>query len=409
MVVHLLDLKEGLLIAFGAIRANKMRSILTALGIFIGILSVTLMGTAIEGLDRAFNKSISAIGADVLYVQKWPWGGGQDWWTIRNRKDIRIEHSRAIERSAELVSGVSPIIGTARNVKYGRKLMENAIIVGTDEEFTTTSNVNVTLGRFLTALEVSGGRPICVLGSEIAEGLFPAETPLGKTVKVGGYPYKVVGVLEKQGSFLGLQSLDNRVYVPINRFFKEFRSFRGGIEIWVKAASIDLVPETKEEIRGIMRKARKLSPKAQDDFAINQQEILVQTFNSFGVMIAGFGLFITGLSLFVGGIGIMNIMFVSVTERTREIGIRMAIGAPRRTILAQFLIEAGALSLIGGVAGIAFAFPLTLVINQVLPTAMPLNIVFIALLVSVAVGVISGFLPAYRASRLDPVDALRYE
>jgi putative ABC transport system permease protein len=409
VVVHLLDLKEGLLIAFGAIRANKMRSILTALGIFIGILSVTLMGTAIEGLDRAFNKSISAIGADVLYVQKWPWGGGQDWWTIRNRKDIRIEHARAIERSAELVNGVSPIIGTARNVKYGRKLMENAIIVGTDEEFTTTSNVNVTLGRFMTSLEVSGGRPICVLGSEIAEGLFPAETPLGKTIKVGGYPYKVVGVLEKQGSFLGLQSLDNRVYVPINRFFKEFRSFRGGIEVWVKSASIDLVPETKEEIRGIMRKARKLSPKAQDDFAINQQEILVQTFNSFGVMIAGFGLFITGLSLFVGGIGIMNIMFVSVTERTREIGIRMAIGAPRRTILAQFLIEAGTLSLIGGVAGIAIAFPLTLVIDQVLPTAMPLNIVIIALLVSVAVGVISGFLPAYRASRLDPVEALRYE
>jgi putative ABC transport system permease protein len=287
--------------------------------------------------------------------------------------------------------------------------MENAIIVGTDEEFTTTSNVNVTLGRFMTNLEVSGGRPICVLGSEIAEGLFPSETPLGKTIKVGGYPYRVVGVLEKQGSFLGLQSLDNRVYVPINRFFKEFRSFRGGIEVWVKAASIELVPEAKEEIRGIMRKARGLSPKAEDDFAINQQEILVQTFNSFGVMIAGFGLFITGLSLFVGGIGIMNIMFVSVTERTREIGIRMAIGAPRRTILAQFLIEAGALSLIGGVIGVAIAFPLTLVIDQVLPTAMPLNIVFIALLVSVAVGVISGFLPAYRASRLDPVEALRYE
>jgi putative ABC transport system permease protein len=307
------ELKEGLMIAFGAIRANKMRSVLTAVGIFIGILSVTLMGTAIEGLNRAFNESISAIGADVLYVQKFPWGGGNNWWQMRNRKNISIQHARTIERQADMAASVSPVIGTARNVKYERKIVENAIIVGTDEEFTITSNVNVAIGRWLMALEVSGGRPVCVLGSEIAEGLFPNVTPIGRSIKVGGYPYRVVGVLEKQGNFLGMQSLDNRVYVPVNRFFKEFMSHRGGIDVWVKAASLDLVDEAKEEVRGIMRKARGLAPKEEDDFAINQQEILVQTFNSIGAMVAGFGLFVTGLSLFVGGIGIMNIMFVSVT------------------------------------------------------------------------------------------------
>jgi len=409
MRFYLDELKEGLIIAFGAIRANKMRSVLTAVGIFIGILSVTLMGTAIEGLNRAFNTSISAIGADVLYVQKFPWGGGHNWWEMRDRKNIRSQHARKLERQADLAMSVSPIIGTARNVKYQRKIVENAIIVGTDDEFTTTSNVNVALGRWLTALEVSGGRPVCVLGSEIAEGLFPNITPMGRTVKVAGYPYRVVGVLERQGNFLGMQSMDNRVYVPINRFFKEFMSHRGGIEVWVKAASLELVDEAKEEVRGIMRKARGLSPKEADDFAINQQEILVQTFNSIGAVVAGFGLFVTGLSLFVGGIGIMNIMFVSVTERTKEIGIRKAIGAPQRSILTQFLIEAAALSLIGGLLGVGVAFPLSLVIDQILPTAMPLNIVAIALFVSVLVGVISGFLPAFRASRLDPVDALRYE
>jgi putative ABC transport system permease protein len=403
------EFKEGMLIAFAAIRANKMRSVLTTLGIVIGIVSVTLMGTAIEGLDRAFNKSIAAIGADVLYVQKWPWGGGQDWWKIRNRRDLQIQHSRAVEKQAQTVRAVTPIMGTQRQAKYQQKVVENVIVVGCNAEFTETSNVNVELGRFFTQAESDGGRPVCALGSEVAANLFPNESPLGKVVKVGAYPYRVMGVLEKQGSLLGMESLDNRVYVPINRFFKEFMSHRGGIQIWVRSRSIQDLDETKEEVRGILRKARHLTPKQEDDFAINQQEILIQTFNQIGVVIAAVGLFITGLSLFVGGIGIMNIMFVSVTERTKEIGIRKAIGAPNRSILMQFLLESAALCLIGGLIGIAIAFPLSLIIDQVLPTAMPLSVVGIALLVSVFVGVISGFLPAYRASRLDPVDALRYE
>jgi putative ABC transport system permease protein len=406
---YLDQLKEGLLIAFAAIRANKMRSVLTTLGIVIGIVSVTLMGTAIEGLNRAFNKSIAVIGADVLYVQKWPWGGGDDWWKIRNRKDIKIQQAKAIEKSATTVRSVSPVIGARRNVKYGGKVVESVTVLGTDADFTETTNANVAYGRFMTPMEADGGRPICVLGSEVAESLFPIETPIGKTIKVGNYPYRVVGVLEKQGSFLGLESFDNRVYVPINRFFQEFMSHRAGISIWVKAGSLEGVNESKEEVRGIMRRARHLGPRDEDDFAINQQEIFIQTFNQIGGVIAGVGLFITGLALFVGGIGIMNIMFVSVTERTKEIGVRKAIGAPKRAILLQFLLESSVICLIGGFIGLAISFPLSLIIDQILPTAMPLSVVAISLLISLFVGVVSGFLPAYRASRLDPVDALRYE
>lgn len=402
------EITEGLGIAFYAIRANKMRSVLTTLGIIIGIVSVTLMATAIEGVDRKFEESTSAFGADVLYIQKFPWVGHGDWWTFRNRKDLTIDIADDIERQATLVDAVAPSVATVRPAQYGDRVMTNAFLTGTTYQYVNTSGTTMKDGRFFSQEESNGGRPVCVIGANIAENLFPTEDPIGKMIKVGGKPYRIQGVFEKQGGLFGIFTSDNRVFIPIKSFMSSFGS-RRDVTIQVKASSMADIEDVKEELRGIVRKSRMLKPSQADDFNINQQELLTETFGAITAVIAAVGFFITGLSLFVGGIGIMNIMFVSVTERTKEIGIRKAIGAKRRTILLQFLIESSIICLFGGFLGLIVAYPLSLIANQILPTAMPLEVVIIAIIISLLVGVISGFLPAYRASRLNPVDALRYE
>jgi putative ABC transport system permease protein len=404
----LFEVKEGLRISFRAIRANKMRSVLTTLGIVIGIVSVTMMATAIEGVTRAFDKSASAFGAKVVYIQKFPWVGGDDWWKYRNRKELKVEFAQYVSRQSTLIDAIAPDVSTSKDIRYGSRTMLNAWVTGTTNEYQQASGTTIQDGRFFSQEESEGGRPVCCIGANVAETLFPAVDPIGQTVKVGGFPYKVLAVFEKQGGLFGQFTSDNRVYVPINSFMNQFGSHRD-VTLNVKVSKQADLDDAKEELRGIMRKIRHLTPGQEDDFNINEQEQLSQIFGTITGVIAAVGFFITGLSLFVGGIGIMNIMYVSVSERTREIGIRKAIGARRRTILFQFLVESALICLIGGVIGLVISYPLSLIANQVLPTAMPISVVAIALLVSLTVGLISGFLPAYRAAKMDPVDALRFE
>ena len=404
------EIKEGVLISWDTLRANKMRSSLTTLGIVIGVVTVTLMATAIDGMNGAFHQSISSIGADVFYVQRGSWMNRSqaDWLKTQKRQPITIAQAAALERQFVNARAVVPLSDTRNSVSYKNRRSDSVRVVGTTDKFLSVSSVSVTEGRFLSQGEVDGGRPVAVIGWDVATNLFQGDSPVAKTIRIGTVAFEVIGVLDKQGSFLGAFSLDNQVFIPLRQFVNSFNSFPS-VEVQVKALSLGQLNDSREELRGVMRKIRGVPPGEDDDFAINQQDNFVQSFNRVIGSIGTLGLFITGLSLFVGGIGIMNIMFVSVAERTKEIGVRKAIGAKKRTILIQFLIEAASICLFGGLIALAITWPITVVISRFMPSSMSLKVIGLALLVSLLTGVISGFLPAWRAARMKPVDALRNE
>lgn len=405
----LLEIKEGILISYNAIKANKMRSILATLGIVIGIMAVTILQTAIEGINLAFEKSIATIGADVLYVQKFEWFGNEDWHVYRNRKDLTMKQYEYLAANLQSAESICPSSGSMATVNYGEYSSENVMVLGTTDEYQHTLGVNIDEGRFFTRRESEGGWPVCIIGMDVKDAFFTNINPIGKTIKVNGYNMKVIGVNEKMGSMLGLFSLDNRIIMPLNKFFKMFGA-RRQLTINVKATSVDELEDTKEEVKAIMMRARRIPVGGKPDFGINQQEAFKQTYEQLTGLIKAIGTAITLLSLIVGSIGIANIMFVSVKERTKEIGIRKAIGAKRSTILVQFLLEAVSICLLGGFIGLGIAFPVSLMINSfLLPTTMPVWVVALALGISALAGVISGFFPAFQASKLNPVDALRYE
>jgi putative ABC transport system permease protein len=263
-------------------------------------------------------------------------------------------------------------------------------------------------GRFLTASECDGGRPVCVIGANLATNLFQDASPLGEKIYVDHHPFEVTGVMDKQGGFGDSGGPDNEVIIPLPQYLSVIDD-EPDYNIQVKARDLQNMDDAREELRMALRRMHHLEPGAPDNFSINQQDEFLELFHKVAGTIEVIGLFITGLALFVGGIGIMNIMFVSVAERTREIGVRKAIGARRRTILLQFLIEAACICLIGGAIALMIAWPTTLLMQKVMPAELSPLIVSMALLVSALTGVLSGFFPAWRAARMNPVDALRNE
>lgn len=410
---YLFELKEGIIISLKAIRANKIRSVLTTLGIIIGVTSVVLMSTAIKGIDEAFQTGVASLGSDNLYIDKWEWfNNDTPWWELRNRKNLTLEEYERYKDLAQTPLAIAPSIFTNQTVKYEEKSVEFIFVVGTNQDYIKTTNLSFDQGRFFNELESEGGRNVIVLGSEIYKKLFPLGGGLHDYVRIKGMKFKVVGVLEEQGSWvMGNFNPDNQVFVPIQNVFKYFQHEAwGSITINVRAPNSQSVEAVKEEAIGVMRRVRGLRYDEDNDFSINQQSGLLNEINSTIGVIQIAGLVVTGLALFVGAIGIMNIMFVSVKERTREIGIRKAIGAKKRAILGQFISESAVICLIGGMIGLGFAVLGSMIIAQFdFPTTVSADAVVLAVVISLITGVLSGFAPAFTASKMDPVDSLRYE
>ena len=403
------EVRESFLAAFRALRANPLRSTLTTVGIIVGVTAVIAIVSLIQGLDRAFTNSLSGLGTNVSYISKYPWIIQMDFWKYRNRRNITLAQARTLTEQVTLADATAYSAQTSLPVKWRERTASLVSVEGHIPEGRIVHNLDPLAGRFFTDIELAERRQVVIIGHAVWTNLFEGRDPIGKRIRVGGQPFTVIGVLPERGSILG-EDQDNVAIIPLLTLLKLFGS-RRSITIALLSANAEQMPLVEDEARGIMRRIRRLPPGGEDDFAINRQQMLVDIFRSLTVGLFAVMVGVAGLSLLVGGIGIMNIMLVSVTERTREIGIRKSVGAKRRDILWQFLIESVVVSGVGGVIGMAFGLGIAFAIAAAspLPAAAPPWAILLGLGFSTAVGLFFGLYPAAKAARLDPIVALRYE
>ena len=404
-------LYESLLFAINALVVNKVRTVLSLLGITIGIFSIISVFTVFDSMEHSIKSEINSLGSNVIFIQKWPWamGGDYPWWKYYQRPEPKVSEMAEIKKRSITVQEAAFMFSVSRNVYYQNNSMESIPIVAVSQEYNEVMPFDIQQGRYFTSIESHSGNNIAIIGAEVAEKLFQGLDPIGRKMKVFGRKLDVIGVVKKEGEGIFGDSKDNWVLIPVNyaRNVLDVRNI--GSTIIVVAKPNISNEQMKDELTGIMRSIRKLPPKADDSFALNETDILSKGFDELFAVISMVGWIIGGFSLLVGGFGIANIMFVSVRERTNQIGIQKSLGAKNYFILVQFLFEAVFLSVMGGIVGLIIVYLLTFIVSSLFSFDLILTYgnVMLGLLVSAFIGLLSGFVPAWSAARLDPVEAMR--
>jgi putative ABC transport system permease protein len=413
--MNLDDVKESALMALDTLRANKLRSSLTILGVSVGVVTIIFMVSIIQGLNRAFADQIESLGSNTIFVAKFePSFGRPPGPDEIHRKDLTMDDAEALRREAPSIAGVSPIHRMiAATARYQDKQTDTPILFGVTPYYEFVHTQYVANGRFISEIDMQDRSNVCVLGVDVMRALFPYENAIDKELRINGNPYRVIGVMEPLGNFFG-QSRDNSIFMPITTFDKYYpdRPFPEVVFfIIVRPQSRAHVKTAIDEITDILRRRRRVPPNAPNNFGISSQDSLLDVYNQLTGATALVLTAISFVALMIGGIGVMNIMLVSVTERTKEIGIRKAVGATKFNILSQFLIEAVVLTAIGGLAGLVVGEIASLLMNRYspLPAFVPLWAIAMGIGISAAVGIVFGLWPAWKAARLDPIEALRWE
>lgn len=409
------NVRESAFMAFDTVWTNKLRSGLTILGVAVGVVTIMIMVSIIQGLNRSFARQLESIGSNIIYVTKFDSSfARRPTQEERMRPDLSIAEADALRQELDSIIAVSPIERTlAETVNYREKQSDTPILIGSTQYYEDTHSQFVERGRFIIESDLQNRANVAILGKDVVNALFDSDEPIGKLIKIGGRPFTVVGVMGDLGTIFG-QSRDNSVFIPLTTFQKYWRDIPYPQMIFVivvRPTDRSKVPAVTEQMRDILRRQRGLQFGQADNFFISSQDALLDIYNqltgaTYLVLTA-----ISAVALMIGGIGVMNIMLVSVTERTKEIGIRKAVGATQKNILFQFLIEAIVLTGAGGVIGLIVGQATSVLINTFspLPAYIPAWAVFVGVGVSALVGIVFGLYPAWKAARLDPIEALSFE
>lgn len=408
-------LKEGFLFAVNSVVVNKLRTFLSLFGITIGIFSIISVFTVLDWMEKSIHESISSLGEDVIYIHKWPWGLNTDlnWWDIIKWPAISMDDYEAVLERSVKTENVCFMVSQTEQIKYKKNLANDVYISAVTHEFENLRSFEIEKGRYFSPEESSTGKNVAIIGAELAEKLFDKANPVGKQINIEGKKTNVIGVFKKEGKGgITDSGMDKVTLVPLN-YGKTFINMRNNFidaTLMIKAKKGIPVDELSDEAIMILRAARRLQPDAINNFSVNRASLISQSFEGVfaGINIGGW--IIGGFAILVGGFGIANIMFVSVRERTNQIGIQKALGAKRSFILQQFLVESVLLSIIGGILGVLLILIGTLIINYLWELHMYLTLAnaMLAIVISGIIGIVAGYAPAYSAAKMNPVEAIGY-